>query len=299
MRFRPDFHKWVAEIRVAEWKDVDKKAWLGKFDTEEAAARGVDLARKLLKCTKKRPFNLPCPELDFYSTHIPPYLDLTDIANESMFKDVVLFIKKESQTYAASFPTTSATAILPPQPQPTAANPNTILADDELALRSDSDPVLPDEDAPQGLHGENSGGQVPELMASDFDMDGVFEGAFLFGAFDSGSSPGSPAPSGLAAQGLQFEFEQSEMDVVAPVCRDLAAVVCELPQTWPGGAAPSREAFQLPFNAGALLLWASPLCCLLSSCVWFFSRDSSTVVCAFFFAGLRLPFPLSWPGVYS
>jgi EREBP-like factor len=103
VRFRPDLCKWVAEIRVAEWKGVDKKFWLGTFDTEVAAARGVDLARKLVKCGKKHQFNLPCPELDVYSVEIPSHLDLTDIANVSMFKDVVLFIKKEARAYAASF----------------------------------------------------------------------------------------------------------------------------------------------------------------------------------------------------
>ncbi|KAG0581362.1 hypothetical protein KC19_4G245200 [Ceratodon purpureus] len=103
VRFRPDLRKWVTEIRVAEWKDVDKKVWLGTFDTEDGAARGVDLACKLLKCSKTRRVNLPCPELDLYDTEIPSHLDLTDIANEAMFKDVVSFIKNESQAYAARF----------------------------------------------------------------------------------------------------------------------------------------------------------------------------------------------------
>lgn len=103
VRFRPDLYKWVAEIRVAEWKDVDKKVWLGTFDTEVAAARGVDLARKLVKCGKKHKFNLPCPELGAYSVEIPSHLDLTNIANDSMFKDVVSFIRKEARAYVASF----------------------------------------------------------------------------------------------------------------------------------------------------------------------------------------------------
>jgi hypothetical protein len=103
VRFRPDLQKWVAEIPVAEWKDVDKKLWLGTFDTDVAAARGVDLARKLVKCTKKHKFNLPCPELGAYSVEIPSHLDLTSIANESMFEDVVSFIKKEAHAYVASF----------------------------------------------------------------------------------------------------------------------------------------------------------------------------------------------------
>jgi hypothetical protein len=104
VRFRSDLRKWVAEIRVAEWKKVDMKTvWLGTFDTDVAAARGVDLARKLLKCGKKRRFNLPCPELDVYSMEIPSHLDLTNITSERMFKDVTRFIRKESQAYVASF----------------------------------------------------------------------------------------------------------------------------------------------------------------------------------------------------
>jgi hypothetical protein len=111
VRFRPDLRKWVAEIRVAEWKDVDKKVWLGTFDTEEGAARGVDLARKLLRCAKRRPPNLACRELELYSARIPPHLDLTDLANDAMFKAVVAFIKAESRAYAARLPP-------PPPPRP-------------------------------------------------------------------------------------------------------------------------------------------------------------------------------------
>lgn len=103
VRFRPDLNKWVAEIRVAEWKAVDKKVWLGTFETEQAAARGVDLARKLLKCTKKHPPNLPCAKLEAYSKQIPAHLILSDLTATSMFKSATLFIKHECKEYAASF----------------------------------------------------------------------------------------------------------------------------------------------------------------------------------------------------
>lgn len=110
VRFRPDLQKWVAEIRVAEWKSVDKKVWLGTFDTEQAAARGVDLARKLLNCKKKNPFNLPCERLAGYSQKIPSYLNLHDLFDSNMFKQVVVFIKQACKDYAASFDSTPAQA---------------------------------------------------------------------------------------------------------------------------------------------------------------------------------------------
>lgn len=103
VRFRPDLQKWVAEIRVAEWKSVDKKVWLGTFDSEEGAARAVDAARKLLKCKKKRGFNIPSAELDAYSEKIPSNLKLTNLLDDSMFKEVTLFVKKRAQEYASSF----------------------------------------------------------------------------------------------------------------------------------------------------------------------------------------------------
>jgi hypothetical protein len=103
VRFRPDLCKWVAEIRVAEWKAVDKKVWLGTFDTEKGAARGVDLARKLLRCQKKHTYNLPCAQLDAYAGQIPAHLVLTDVTATTMFKAATLFIKRECQAYAASF----------------------------------------------------------------------------------------------------------------------------------------------------------------------------------------------------
>jgi hypothetical protein len=93
----------VAEIRVAEWKAVDKKVWLGTFDTEKGAARGVDLARKLLRCQKKHTYNLPCAQLDAYAGQIPAHLVLTDVTATTMFKAATLFIKRECQAYAASF----------------------------------------------------------------------------------------------------------------------------------------------------------------------------------------------------
>lgn len=103
VRYRPDLSKWVAEIRVAEWKSVDKKVWLGTFDSEEGAARAVDSARKILRCCKKRPFNFPCPQLEAYKEAIPAHLDLNDLSNDVMYKDVTNFIKKKSQEYAALF----------------------------------------------------------------------------------------------------------------------------------------------------------------------------------------------------
>lgn len=103
VRFRPDLQKWVAEIRVAEWKSVDKKVWLGTFDSEEGAARAVDAARKLLKCKKKRPANFPCDALAEYSENIPKNLDLTNLRDESMYKEVTLFVKRKAQEYAATF----------------------------------------------------------------------------------------------------------------------------------------------------------------------------------------------------
>jgi hypothetical protein len=103
VRFRPDLNKWVAEIRVAEWKTVDKKVWLGTFETEEGAARAVDAARKLLRCKKKRPANFPCIELEAYPEQIPPNLNLKNLGNDAMFKDVTLFVKRKVQEYAASF----------------------------------------------------------------------------------------------------------------------------------------------------------------------------------------------------
>jgi EREBP-like factor len=38
---------------MAEWKTVDKEIWLRIFETEEVAARALDVARKLLRCKKK------------------------------------------------------------------------------------------------------------------------------------------------------------------------------------------------------------------------------------------------------
>ncbi|KAG0629164.1 hypothetical protein M758_1G081800 [Ceratodon purpureus] len=103
VRFRPDLQKWVAEIRVAEWKTVDKKVWLGTFDSEEGAARAVDAARKLLKCKKKRPANFPCDSLASYAEKIPTNLNLNNLRDDSMFKEVTLFVKRKAQEYAASF----------------------------------------------------------------------------------------------------------------------------------------------------------------------------------------------------
>lgn len=103
VRYRPDLSKWVAEIRVAEWKAVDKKVWLGTFDSEEGAARAVDSARKILRCAKKRPFNFPCPQLDSYREAIPAYLNLNDLSNEVMYKEVTNYIKKKAQDYASMF----------------------------------------------------------------------------------------------------------------------------------------------------------------------------------------------------
>lgn len=112
VRFRPDLQKYVAEIRVAEWKTVDKKVWLGTFDSEEGAARAVDAARKLLKCKKKRPPNFPCESLTAYSEKIPSNLNLNNIREDSMFKEVTQFVKRKAQEYAASFCPNRSTACI-------------------------------------------------------------------------------------------------------------------------------------------------------------------------------------------
>jgi hypothetical protein len=80
----------VAEIWMAEWKTVDKEIWLRIFETEEVAARALDVARKLLRCKKKWPVNFPCIELVAYLEHIPPNLNLKNLGNGAMFKDVTL-----------------------------------------------------------------------------------------------------------------------------------------------------------------------------------------------------------------
>ena len=117
VRFRPDLSKWVAEIRVAEWKPVDKKVWLGTFESEEGAARAVDAARKLLNCRKKRPANFPCENLTKYSERIPSHLILTNIEDQTMFKHVTQFVKKKSQEYAATFNLEDIQALLSELPE--------------------------------------------------------------------------------------------------------------------------------------------------------------------------------------
>jgi hypothetical protein len=59
-------NNWVVEIQMAEWKTVDKEIWLRTFETEEGAARALDVAQKLLRYKKKRPANFPCIELVAY-----------------------------------------------------------------------------------------------------------------------------------------------------------------------------------------------------------------------------------------
>jgi hypothetical protein len=61
-----NFNNWIAEIRMAEWKMVDKEIWLTTFETKEGAARALDAMRKLLTCKKKRRANFPCIELVAY-----------------------------------------------------------------------------------------------------------------------------------------------------------------------------------------------------------------------------------------
>lgn len=111
VRFRPDLHKWVAEIRVFEWKSVDKKVWLGTFDSELGAACAVDAARKLLKCQKKREPNVPCAALAAYKESIPSHLQLTNITEEGMFKEVTMFVKRKAQEYAAELCTSQGAAV--------------------------------------------------------------------------------------------------------------------------------------------------------------------------------------------
>lgn len=105
VRLKRGLGKYVAELRVSEWKVVDKKIWLGTYEKEEGAARAVDLARKLLKCKKIRPFNLPCDELDnrAMSFQMPPNLILSDVNNQTMYVKVKDLLKSECRNYAASF----------------------------------------------------------------------------------------------------------------------------------------------------------------------------------------------------
>jgi hypothetical protein len=104
---------------MAEWKTVDKEIWLKTFETEEGAAGALDAAQKLLICKKKQPTNFPCIELVAYLEQIPPNfpcielvaylgqiplnLNLKNLGNDAMFKDVTLFIKLKAKEYAVKF----------------------------------------------------------------------------------------------------------------------------------------------------------------------------------------------------
>jgi hypothetical protein len=101
VRFRPDLSKWVAEIRVAEWKSLDKKVWLGTYISEEGAACAVDAARKILKCTKKKKPNFSCDRLEAYSESLPPELSLDNISDTTIFKAITEFVKCKAKQYAS------------------------------------------------------------------------------------------------------------------------------------------------------------------------------------------------------
>ncbi len=101
VRFRPDLSKWVAEIRVAEWKSVDKKVWLGTYFSEEEAACAVDAARKILKCTKKKKPNFSCDRLEAYTESLPPELSLDNISDTTIFKAITEFVKCKAKQYAS------------------------------------------------------------------------------------------------------------------------------------------------------------------------------------------------------
>jgi EREBP-like factor len=88
---------------MAEWKTMDKEILLRTFETEEGAARALDAARKLLKCKKKRPANFPCIELVAYLEQIPLNLNLKNLGNNAMFKDVTLFVKLKAEEYVVNF----------------------------------------------------------------------------------------------------------------------------------------------------------------------------------------------------
>lgn len=101
VRFRPDLSKWVAEIRVAEWKSVDKKVWLGTYISEQEAAYAVDAARKILKCTKKKEPNFSCDRLEAYTESLPPELSLDNISDTTIFKAITEFVKCKAKQYAS------------------------------------------------------------------------------------------------------------------------------------------------------------------------------------------------------
>lgn len=106
VRFRPDLSKWVAEIRVAEWKSVDKKVWLGTYVSEEGAAHAVDAARKILRCNKKQKPNFYCEQLEAYAESLPPELSLKNISDNTIFKAITEFVKGKARQYASEFVST-------------------------------------------------------------------------------------------------------------------------------------------------------------------------------------------------
>ncbi len=111
VRFRPDLSKWVAEIRVAEWKSVDKKVWLGTYISEEGAACAVDAARKILKCTKKKKPNFSCDRLEAYTESLPPELSLDNVSDTTIFKAITEFVKCKAKQYASEITSGMATTL--------------------------------------------------------------------------------------------------------------------------------------------------------------------------------------------
>jgi hypothetical protein len=96
----------VAEIRVAEWKSVDKKVWLGTYISEEGAAHAVDAARKILRCNKKQKPNFACERLEAYAESLPPELSLNNISDNTIFKAITEFVKGKARQYASEFAST-------------------------------------------------------------------------------------------------------------------------------------------------------------------------------------------------
>lgn len=210
VRFRQDLQKWVSEIRVQQWKLVDKKVWLGTFYTEEGAARGVDLARKLLGCNKPRGPNLPCKELDEYSGQIPDTINLSDIKSTSMFKEATTFIKRRCQEYAAQFAPTEV------------GNPNQILDQIEEIQECDVDfePTVFDAASPSR-----------ELTVEDYCFE---EFSFLTPIFDQipPQFDATTSSSCLAYQGTGVDELNLSQSTASSKSRD--PVTGEEETLWPG-----------------------------------------------------------------
>ncbi len=104
VRYRLDLGRWVAEIKIPrQSKSFDKKIWLGTYTSEVEAALAVDAARKVLKCSKKKP-NFPCERLEAFTEVLPPHLSLNDCHfDPGMLKCVSEFVKGKAKKYASEF----------------------------------------------------------------------------------------------------------------------------------------------------------------------------------------------------